>query len=92
MFVSVTVPAGEIDLRPAAAGARCGGEARTMMDSSRAWTKLFAMYTDGHNVWAMRDDKLAASKPIGQDVDGYLAALDDTVAAVAREASEAVRS
>jgi hypothetical protein len=60
------------------------------MDPAKAWTKMFEMYTDGDNVWAMKGDQMLASERVGFDIDGEDVALMTAVAKVARAATEAV--
>lgn len=57
-----------------------------MMDPSKAWTKMFSLYTDGQNVWAMHGDTLLGTVSIGQGLDGPAVALASAAAEVARDA------
>lgn len=45
------------------------------MDTSKAWSLLFEVYTDGDNVWAMNEGRMLATVSIGWDIDGPEAAL-----------------
>ncbi len=60
------------------------------MDPTRAWTQLFEVYTDGDNVWTVKDGVLLASQMIGQDIDGPEVAEATAVAAVVSRALEVV--
>ena len=87
--MSVTVAAGET--RPLAAGARSvRSNEEGIMDPKRAWTKMFEMYTDGDNVWAMKDGEMVASARIGQDIDGPDVAMQTAAREVAEQAAGAV--
>jgi hypothetical protein len=60
------------------------------MDPKNAWTKMFEVYTDGDNVWAMKGDQMLATERIGFDIDGADVALATAVHNVAAAATEAV--